>query len=1252
MRNERATYVSSDLILGGGLCVLSYAGWLSAELKPVHDALFKADQAPSGCLEGTRVSLLRDILAWATADGSERVFWLSGLAGTGKSAIARTICEELSRRNLLLSSFFISRNSVDRRSALSLFHTMVYHISRELPEFFRHICDTLTQYPETRSLPFADQADKLLLGPLQKVTSLGRPRIIVIDAFDECERRNGREGGDLLPSLLKAIRSSPVSIRLLVTSRAEKIISDMFMLHRTYQAARLHDIESDIVDKDIARYLQLKFREIVRSRGVHVTGDWPTPAQLSLLVQKAAGLFVYAATIIRFISKEGRNPVKQLEVLLSTGPTSISSSRFHDLDILYTQVLANAIGNEPDDVENAALVRTIVGTLVLLQDPLSVSALARLLSKDLVETREMVERITAVLTYNEVDPIRLFHPSFPDYFLDPHRCADARFQVVAGDHHGMLAHRCLVLMNEGLRQDMCGIGDVSVANQDVPDLADRLVRKVDEELQYACKHWLHHLSQASRATPEILDALRLFGKTHIFHWIELLSLLQALGSGLTLLERALAWLSVGLSNSFAPLKLMAITKTQVEDESGTEIKTLMQDAERVIQAFHEPISRNVLQIYISVLVMMPNCALYRSLRSADSYLLKAELLSTRQNKWSPRLNELRGHSSGFLSVAFMRDNVHIVSGSDDNTVRLWNFRTLECVVTFTGHHTGWVHAVACSPDGSVIASGGDNAGVALWDVRTGTLLRVLGEETEHSAIAFSPDSSRVACGTYEGTLQVWEVVTGSLVISLEGHTKAVLSVVFSSDGGTLVTGSHDSAVKIWSIVTGEAILTLTGHSGDVNSVALSPDDSRIVSGADDHKVMLWDARTGDVIRTMAGHEYRVISVKFASLGSCIFSGDIDGMIRKWDANTGECLSELATGQRYLRDMAVSPDEMRIACARDDGVVELLDASALHDVTRLAGHDDRVYAVAFAPDGLAFASCSSDHTVRVWKTRTGECLRTIQYESWVLSVLFSPDGSVLASGTENAAIRIFNTSLWQETGFLTWPLDEPFDKYDGAVLSLAFSADGSRIASGSFGTVRVWNANTQERIAVFNAEHTVTALAFSPDMSRIATGSSSYLDARDNSESTRVWDADTGERVATLADRGHYIHSLAFSPDGSRVISRGMDGSVRVGAVPHREQHRKSSLLVDGGAADEAPLRYLWHVDIIYVEGRIEGWLYFGHGAGGKPVRVCWLPTERRPSLYAYYPIKLCYAWHGDIVVIGSEKGTITILDLSDVVASL
>ena len=290
------------------------------------------------------------------------------------------------------------------------------------------------------------------------------------------------------------------------------------------------------------------------------------------------------------------------------------------------------------------------------------------------------------------------------------------------------------------------------------------------------------------------------------------------------------------------------------------------------------------------------------------------------------IHTLTGHSgwyAGVQSVAFSSDGKILASGSDDQTIKLWQPSTAKELDTLRGH-TNCVKSVAFSPDGQILASA--SIGIfKLWNAITGKELRTLKAHTDWiQSIAFSPDGQVLASGSIDKTIKLWEVSTGKEICTLKGHSGSVYAVAFRSDGQILASGSIDKTIRLWEVSTGKEICTLKGHSGSVYTVAFSPDGQILASGSIDKTIRLWEVSTGQELRSLKGHTDLVYTITFSPNGQILASGSIDKTIRLWEVSTGQ---ELHT---------------------------------------LIGHKHRVQSVTFSPDGQILASGSDDKTIKLWQ----------------------------------------------------------------------------------------------------------------------------------------------------------------------------------------------------------------------------------------------------------------------------------------------
>ena len=299
----------------------------------------------------------------------------------------------------------------------------------------------------------------------------------------------------------------------------------------------------------------------------------------------------------------------------------------------------------------------------------------------------------------------------------------------------------------------------------------------------------------------------------------------------------------------------------------------------------------------------------------------------------------------------------------------WDFRGWEHDFLFTNFqqnqatikgHKEDVRSVCFSPDGKRIASGSDDQTVKVWDAASGQeLLSLHGHTQPVTSVSFSPDGKRIASGSDDQTVKVWDAVSRQTVHTLKGHSKQVTSVSFSPDGMRIASGSWDNTVKIWDAVSGEVVHTLKGHTQTVGSVSFSPDGKWIASGSWDNTVKIWDAVNGQVVHTFKGHTLPVASICFSPDGTRIVSGSTDQTVKVWDPTSGRELFTLKGHTQTAHSVAFSPDGKRIASVSGEQMVKVWDAVSGQELAVLKGHTQSVQSVAFSPDGKRIVSGSKD-----------------------------------------------------------------------------------------------------------------------------------------------------------------------------------------------------------------------------------------------------------------------------------------------------
>ena len=496
-----------------------------------------------GCLRGTRKDVLKDIEHWFMSGQDQRVFWLNGLAGTGKTTIAQTFAEMMFAGGKLGASFFCSRDFEDRRNLQKIFPTLAFQLACQYPRFREELIRVLKECPDIGQESLCSQMEKLVVEPLE---ATGIPTLIIIDALDEC--KDGNPASAILSILSRHVDQIP-DVKFFITGRPEPQIRSGFrlqLLAPTTEILRLHEVKPEAVDKDIELFFRTQLTSLIENRSdLDLTEGWPSLSDIKILCKKAAGFFIYASTVVKFIDSKIDPPTERLSLITSL-PESTTEEGKSGVDQLYTKVLEEAFcAVRADNSRSYHRFRTVVGTVLLIFNPLSTKGLSDLLECDTQHIRSTIRSLHSLLLVPESteDPIHIFHKSFPDFLVDPDRCEDRRFLVEPTAHHTEILLLCLRLMEKRLKKNICDLDDYAVLSE-VKDLSTRQKDHIGDSLEYACQFWTKHLLEIPSSSPhieEVQKSVDKFFTVHLLQWIEVLVIIRNLGIGVYAMNDVEQW---------------------------------------------------------------------------------------------------------------------------------------------------------------------------------------------------------------------------------------------------------------------------------------------------------------------------------------------------------------------------------------------------------------------------------------------------------------------------------------------------------------------------------------------------------------------------------------------------------------------------------------------------------------------------------------------------------------------------------------
>ena len=400
-----------------------------------------------------------------------------------------------------------------------------------------------------------------------------------------------------------------------------------------------------------------------------------------------------------------------------------------------------------------------------------------------------------------------------------------------------------------------------------------------------------------------------------------------------------------------------------------------------------------------------------------------------------------GESTPFAAdaraAAISQDGTRAIVVYDRGVVRLVSMP--DGAVLHTYSHPGAISA-AISPDNGRVLTGSEDDTVRVWSGQSGRRVHTLTEHAGNAvAVAFSPDGEFVATASTDGTGRIWRTSDWGLMSVLTGHTNALTNVAFSDDGEHVVTAGKDGTARISHVENGDELIVLPGHRNWVTSAGFTGDaGSPVVTASADGSIRVWNAVFQPELAELARLAAPVTTLAVG--GRRVSAGTSAGRAYELDLASGEPLGvEAAPKQRPLR--VVGPTGAT-ATIRGRSVVLRREG----ETTILRGHRDRVTAVAFSRSGERLASASLDHDVRVWDVASGEQVLLVQHNTAVHDAQFSPDGRWLLTAANRGG-------LWDaQTGTNVARLQG----HEGTLTAAAFAPGGRTIVTGGVdGTIRTY-----------------------------------------------------------------------------------------------------------------------------------------------------------------------------------------------------
>ncbi|KAF9068711.1 hypothetical protein BDP27DRAFT_1326819 [Rhodocollybia butyracea] len=890
-------------------------------LNPVHSARYNCIDGDQ-CLNGTRVTVLDDIEKWFDT-GEEQVYWLNGAAGMGKTTIALSIA----------------------KNPGLIFPTLACQLASWNRDFQDALVDALGRYPYIgQALPY-EQVQRLIVEPLHYIKSSTHVAL-VIDALDECDGERASE--KILLALLQHIHSAP-SLKVFVSCRPAAYVEALLSGGEHRRMFKLHHVPASIVDSDLQLFYRRRLEEI---RTVKKLDDWPPGEMIEKLVQQAAGLFIYAATVCKYISSPG-DARRRLEYI-----ANIPKNDYNDalsVDILYTEVLSAALEKITDDHDRRDFTR-LLATVMHVQVPLTVDSLGHLLDIEPKVIYDLLRDIHPILSVPDEsgtfagEMVHAFHASFPDYMTARKRIGEKvpSLYIVPAVQHLELALCCLQCMNRELKR-ILPFSERHLANHEILGLQLLIETHISSTLRYAVLYWADLLPSEDIQIQDhpIFAELKIFASSKLLFWLECLSLLDASESAIRVLVKGKDWLTAFINQSSFEIQPTA---------------ELLADTYHAVNEFFPIVQDFGVHLYLSFLLFLPRkTSLYQ--RYSHHLPPSWKVTGGIHESWNPLICSTQILSFSDI-IAFSPDERSIVNVGH-------NVGALDILSLGNFSITNFIHTQ-------------EKPKWQEWDTRAipgvDTAFPAGGDNNLHpgmNSVVWLPSGVIATCCTILSAIQkpykshcylsLWDSETGNhirLLFQTSEEMNMFLPVLTTSSSFKHLGLSTPSSLSIWNTENWDQICTCASSTPFYRSFTLS----------DDHYFIGREVRAMSNNRTLSTlniNPQSVSSSVFSYRGQMLVLASTSGLIEAWTVLPES--TRVDVHQFLLQDPAALPSVASahelIAISFDSEVYlfTLVNSCFSLKAIRRTTYDGRLRGITLSPSGRYVACHNDSGRTYVWSS---------------------------------------------------------------------------------------------------------------------------------------------------------------------------------------------------------------------------------------------------------------------------------------------
>jgi len=1090
-----------------------------------------------------RDDLFKLLDKWTNDPKAEKILTLTGKPGTGKTAIASWYaCFSPNAAGFHICRYGDRHMSDPRRWILS----SVYQLALYIPAYKQHLSginlENIVSYYDNRTL-----FDLLLVQPFTRI-KYGHlpPAIFIMDGLDQATRKGENTLANLIAS---EWMRTPSFLKLLITTRDEPEVITPLEIHNP----KMMSISNKVHDDDARNYIS-------RYMSPYTPEEMPISEATELIFKSSEGIFLYIEWLRRELAQGRIGPydIYDLPQGLNGMYSWLFKTQFYDFDAYSKNI------------------RPLLDAMAAAQEPLSLEMIAHLIEWELND-RQALHNILGMLFSVTGNCFHFFHRSLgdwlrnsslsdiysikeqnghcelarlgmdsynkdlelmPDYMLAHlpfHLCQACRWDDLENLLTDLLfiEKKCSAGMTYDLIRDfedaICALPECQSLIENQKANTERIQKYTREIIAYA---------RGEGKFPKTVSSKQPLSDAAIANENERIATSPTRKDKILIFYRFLFSQRHDLAR-FAFVPGFCLQQAYNSSKSGPVVSS----AKNILK---KGSSFAILEQIVShSLSQSLQPALLRTMAGHSSWVICTAITPDGRRAisgsvdetlrvWDPEIGEclrvLEGHTDIVHDVCITPDGLFALSGSQDTTVRLWNTSTGICEKIFKNHHHGII-STSITADGNMGASADSSGRIYIWNLKTKRFKKTINSEKSIRNIEITPDGQRLYVSFTNKDLHIWNIESDNKLICLENiHVFTTFDITPTEQ--FVISDTKKGELSFWDITNPEKKMSFQGHESGVESISLTPDGCHAISSGRDKSIKVWDTRIGACYRDLQGHTRRIVSVCIRSDARMAVSAGLDKTLRVWDIENGKCIQSLETHSFSVNSICISQDGKTAISGSLDKMICLWDLESGICNNVLEGHSSSVESVNLSSTGQWAVTGSRDKTVRVWNIKTGNCSLTLSgHGDDVYSVCISSDGKRAVSGSRDKTLRIWDL----ESGKCIKTLRG----HSLTVGSVKITPDKKRAVSGSRDrTLRIWDIESGKCIKTLKG-HTLTV------ESVIVSGCGKRLISASRDRTIRVWDMKTGKCIHTLLGHTGWVRTITSTPDGKFIISGSWDCTLRV-----------------------------------------------------------------------------------------------------------